>query len=256
MSAVYGLMDPTFWVLAIGITVLAGFVKGAIGFAMPMIMISGLGSFLAPELALAALIIPTVLSNLMQVMRGGLGAAWVAAQRFRRYIIVLLIVIVLSAQLVKILPTSVMFLIVGIPITLISITQIMGWRPHIRPEIQGRVETLVATFAGVIGGIAGVWGPPTTAYLTAIDTPKAEQIRVQGVIFGVGAVVLFFSHLKSGVLNAQTLQLSAWMVVPAVIGMLIGFQFQDKLDQAKFRKITLAVLVIAGLNLIRRGLIA
>jgi hypothetical protein len=46
------------------------------------------------------------------------------------------------------------------------------------------------------------------------------------------------------------------MVVPAVIGMLIGFQFQDRLDQAKFRKITLAVLVIAGLNLIRRGLIA
>jgi len=79
---------------------------------------------------------------------------------------------------------------------------------------------------------------------------------VQGVIFGIGAVVLFFSHLKSGVLNAQTLQLSAWMVVPAVAGMLIGFQFQDKLDQAKFRKVTLAVLVIAGLNLIRRGLIA
>jgi uncharacterized membrane protein YfcA len=255
LSEVYGLMDPTFWVLAIGITILAGFVKGAIGFAMPMIMISGLASFLAPELALAALIIPTVLSNLMQAMRGGLAEAWVAAKRFRRYIIVLLIVIVFSAQLVKILPTSVMFLIAGIPITLISITQIMGWRPHIRPEIQGRVETLVAAFAGVTGGIAGVWGPPTTAYLTAIDTPKTEQIRVQSVIFGIGAVVLFFSHLKSGVLNAQTLQLSAWMVVPAVAGMLIGFQFQDKLDQAKFRNVTLAVLVIAGLNLIRRGLI-
>ena len=31
----------------------------------------------------------------------------------------------------------------------------------------------------IIGGIAGVWGPLTTSYLTAIETPKAEQIRVQ-----------------------------------------------------------------------------
>lgn len=255
MGAVFELMDPTFWVLAIGITVLAGFVKGAIGFAMPMIIISGLGSFLAPELALAALIIPTVLSNGMQVMRGGLAPALTAAKRFRRYIVILLIVIVLTAQLVRVLPVTAMFLIVGIPITLISITQIMGWRPHIRPEIQGRVEAMVAVFAGTIGGIAGVWGPPTTAYLTAIDTPKTEQIRVQGVIFGIGAVVLFFSHLQSGVLNAQTLPFSMLMVLPAVLGMMIGFRFQDRLDQAKFRKITLAVLVIAGLNLIRRGII-
>lgn len=253
MATVFGLIDPTLWVLAIAITLLAGFVKGAVGFAMPMIMISGLGSFLSPELALAALIIPTVLSNLMQVMRGGLAEAWRAAQQFRRYIIILLVIIVLSAQLVRVLPTSVMFLMVGIPITLISITQIMGWRPHIRPEMRARTEAAVAVFAGTIGGVAGVWGPPTTAYLTAIDTPKTEQIRVQGVIFGIGAVVLFFSHLESGVLNAVTLQFSMWMVVPAVTGMLIGFQFQDKLDQVKFRKVTLFVLVVAGLNLVRRG---
>ena len=46
--------------LAAAITLMAGFVKGAVGFAMPMIMISGLGSFMAPELALAGLIVPTL----------------------------------------------------------------------------------------------------------------------------------------------------------------------------------------------------
>ena len=254
MDAVFGLIDPYYWVLALSITLLAGFVKGAVGFAMPMIMISGLGSFLSPELALAALIIPTVLSNVMQTLRGGLAEAWASMKRFRRYLAILLAVILLSAQLVSVLTPATMFLVVGIPITLISLSQLLGWRPHIRPEIQKRTEAFVAVFAGIIGGIAGVWGPPTTAYLTAIDTPKAEQIRVQGVIFGTGAVVLFFAHLKSGVLNALTLQFSMWMVVPAVIGMVIGFQFQDRLDQKKFRRLTLAVLVLAGLNLVRRGL--
>jgi len=217
-------------------------------------MISGFGSFMSPELALAALIAPTVLSNVMQTLRGGLAPAIESAKRFRRYIIILLIVIVLSAQMVRVLPPSMMFLMVGIPIVLISLTQILGWKPHIRPEIRGRVEAMVAIFAGTIGGVSGVWGPPTTAYLTAIDTPKKEQIRVQGVIFGVGAVVLFFAHLKSGILNAQTVPFSMIMVVPAVIGMMIGFRFQDRLDQVLFRKLTLAVLIVAGLNLIRRGL--
>ena len=52
----------------------AGVVKGMVGFAMPMIMISGMGSFVSPELALAGLILPTLVTNGWQAMRqDGLG---------------------------------------------------------------------------------------------------------------------------------------------------------------------------------------
>ena len=40
---------------AMAITLFAGFVKGAVGFAMPMIMMAAFSSFLPPELALAGL---------------------------------------------------------------------------------------------------------------------------------------------------------------------------------------------------------
>lgn len=55
-------------------------------------------------------------------------------------------------------------------------------------------------------------------------------------------------------LNARTLPLSAALVVPAAAGMWLGFRVQDKLDPAIFRKATLAVLAVAALNLIRKGL--
>ena len=45
-----------------------------------------------------------------------------------------------------------------------------------------------------------------------------------------------------------------WIIVPAVLGTWIGFQIQDRIDQRAFRKATLAILMIAGLNLLRRGL--
>ena len=65
--------------------------------------------------------------------------------------------------------------------------------------------------------------------------------------------MLLGAHIGSGVLRAETLPLSAAMVVPALLGIWIGFRLQDRFDQATFRKITLWVLLIAGLNLIRRG---
>ena len=107
--------------------------------------------------------------------------------------------------------------------------------------------------AGGRGGVSGGWGPQTVLYLTALDLPKAESVRVQGVIYGVGGIALLLAHLKSGVLNAQTLPLSLLMVLPATLGMALGFRVQDRLDQARFRRWTLVVLVLAGLNLVRKA---
>jgi uncharacterized membrane protein YfcA len=217
-------------------------------------MISGLGSFLPPEVALAAIILPTVITNLWQALRDGLGAAWASVGRFRFYIAIVLVFIAGSAQLVRVLPDWAMYLILGLPITFFALTQLLGLHLTIRPEHRRRAEFLIGSFAGFVGGLSGVWGPPTVAYLTAIETPKAEQMRVQGVIYGAGAVVLLFAHLRSGVLNAETAPLSLALVVPALLGLALGFRLHNRLDQARFRRATLAVLVIAGLNLARRGL--
>jgi uncharacterized membrane protein YfcA len=247
-------LDPVLMAMAVGLTLVAGFVKGAVGFAMPMILISGLASFLPPETALAALIVPTVITNVWQAFRNGVAAAWASVLRFRFYIAIVLVFIAGAAQLVRVLPPWAMFLILGIPITVFAATQLMGWHLRIRPEHRMRAEILIGSFAGFVGGMSGVWGPPTVAYLTALNTPKVEQMRVQGVIYGAGAVVLLLAHLKSGVLNAGTAPLSVALVVPSLIGMAVGFWIGDRLDQDKFRRATLAVLVIAGLNLVRRGL--
>ena len=81
-------------------------------------------------------------------------------------------------------------------------------------------------------------------------------MRIQGVIYGLGALVLAVAHLQSGVLRAETLPLSALMVPPAFVGMWLGLKVSDRIDQATFRKATLIVLAVAGLNLLRRALVA
>lgn len=254
MDTVFNTLPPVLLWFSFAVTLFAGFVKGAVGFALPMIMISGLGSFLPPEVALAALILPTVVANVWQALRNGIGAALTSVWRFRLYMLIVLIFIAGSAQLVGILPSWSLYLILGVPVTFFALAQLFGWCLYLKAGHRRRAEVIIGAFAGFMGGMSGVWGPLTVVYLTAIDTPKAEQMRVQGVVYGAGALMLLAAHLKSGVLNAETVPLSALMLAPAIIGMGIGIRVHDRLDQERFRKATLAVLIVAGLNLIRRGL--
>ncbi len=242
------------WLVCIGVALIAGIVKGVVGFAMPMIMISGLATVLPPDLALAALILPTLATNLWQALRGGFSAAVEATRDHWRYLAVLWLFIMLSAQLVFILPESVLFLLLGVPVTVFAMLQLMGFRLRFPASARRAVELGVATFSGFLGGISGVWGPPTVLYLTALETPKAVQVRLQGVIYGSGALVLALAHIRSGLLNGETAQFSALFLLPALAGLALGFLVQDRIDQATFRRATLLVLVIAGLNLVRRGL--
>lgn len=248
-------IDPTLWFLAVAVTLFGGVIKGAVGFALPMIMISGLSTFLAPELALAALILPTVGANVLQATRAGFRSALTAVQAHKVYLAIVLVMIALSAQIVRFLPDTVMFLMIGVPVTLFSLAQLLGWRFRVPDEHRRRVEIAVGTFAGFLGGISGTWGPPTVAYLTALETPKVQSVQIQGLIYGSGAVVLLAAHIGSGLFAGERAMLSAILCIPAALGMLIGFYLQDRMDQQRFRTITLIVLVVAGANLIRRGVV-
>ena len=251
---IFDLFTPLDLTLALGVAVLAGLIKGVVGFAMPMVLISGLSSFISPELALAGLILPTLVTNGMQALRQGWRAAWASTRKFGLFLGVGLVFLLGSAQLVRVLPGEVMLLALGALVSLFAAMQLLGWQPKLgRPS--KRMEAGVGAFAGLIGGFSGVWGPPTVAYLTALNTPKSDQMRIQGVIYGLGAAALVGAHIGSGVFRAETAPFSALLVLPAMLGMWLGTKISDRIDQATFKTATLVVLLVAGLNLVRRGLL-
>ena len=245
---------PLTLLLVFLITLISGVIKGAIGFAMPLVMISGLSSLMDPKHAIAAIIFPIVFSNILQTFRKGLAPAIDALRDCWRYVLIVCLFIFASAQFVPNIPTQLFYLILGVPVVVLSLIQLFGIQLSIPVQYRKQAEWLVGAISGALGGLAGTWGPTTVLYLLAIQTPKAKQIIIQGVVYGSGAVTLLFAHLQSGILNSQTAPLSAILLPIALIGMWLGFKIQDKLNQALFKKITLVVLVIAGLNLLRLGM--
>lgn len=233
-----------------------GFAKGVIGFALPLVGLSVLGSYLPYEVAVALLIVPTLVSNTFQALRNGVAAALGSLRDYWRMNLILVVMIALSAQLVLRLPQAFLLAALGAFITLFGLSQLAGWHPLLPAGRRRLVETLAALVGGFFGGISGIWGPPIIMYLLAARVPKVELIRVQALCFLIGSLVLLFAHLRSGVLDAMTFPVSAWLVLPTMAAMFLGYRVQDRLDQRAFRGLTLAMLILAGLNLLRRAFFA
>lgn len=252
METLFPLLSPYELGLAAVIAILAGFVKGVVGFAMPLVFISGLTIFMPPELALAGLILPTLVTNAHQALRQGIPAAVRSTMEFRVFLAVGGVMLVACAQLVRLFPDQVMMAVIGVPVTFFAFLQLTGNQIKL-PARNTFVEVGAGAVAGALGGLSGIWGPPTVAYLTALNTPKQDQMRVQGVIYGLGALALLGAHIGSGVLRAETIWFSVAMVPTAYLGMFVGMAVMDRIDQTAFRRATLFVLLVAGLNLIRRA---
>ncbi|RFU12550.1 sulfite exporter TauE/SafE family protein [Rhodobacteraceae bacterium W635] len=254
MGAVLETMPGLVLAAAMAITFFGGVVKGVVGFALPLVMISGLGALLPPEIALAALLLPAALTNMWQAFRQGLAAAALSLRGHWPFMAIGLAVMAVTAQFVLAVPQWAFFAIIGGPVVVYSALQLAGVPIRVPAHRRGVATVLFGGLAGILGGFSAVFGPPTVAYLISRDTQKAEQVRVQGMMYFLGNVLLFGAHLRSGVLNADTIPLSALMLLPAAAGMWLGFRLQDRMNRAQFLRATLVVLLLAGLNLVRRAI--
>ncbi|RED14165.1 sulfite exporter TauE/SafE family protein [Pontivivens insulae] len=254
-APVFAEFDPLSLIFAAAAMFVAGIIKGAVGFALPTVAISGIASIMPATVAIAGIMLPALLTNFWQGLRNGPRAAVASIVKFGWFILGIVGIMVLVAPLVAILPADALFLVLGFGITVFAVIQLAGWRPSEQFAARPRAAVAAAVTAGVFGGLAGATGPAVVFYLLARGLKKVEQVRVQGLIFSLGLAAISLVHGATGVLDRLTLPLSVLLVVPAIAGMTVGLFIQDRLDQETFRRATLIVLVVAGLNLLRRGLI-
>ena len=230
-----------------------GFVKGAIGFALPLVAVTGAASVMPAAAAVATAILPILVSNLLQVRRDGLGPMRETMRRFWPMNLMLVLLLCLSAPLLPEVDERTFFLVLGASVGSFSALQLIGWRPEVAPEMELGVGLGVGALSGVFAGLTGIWGPPLILYLVALRLPKLEQIRAAAFSFLCGSLTLAPAHLFTGVLNAQTGMLSALAIIPTLLGMAAGQAIQDRLNVELFRRLTLTVLFLSALNLLRRA---
>ena len=132
-----------------------------------------------------------------------------------------------------------------------TFSQILGFQ--LKFKNNGLLTVITGSINGVLGGIAGIWGPLTVSYLMSLKIEKNEQIKVQGIMYSLGSIFLLLGHLYSGIFNKYTFSLSLSLVPLCIVGLFIGSIIRNKIKQTTFKTFTLVMILLASINLIRKA---
>jgi uncharacterized membrane protein YfcA len=118
-----------------------------------------------------------------------------------------------------------------------------GWRYRGRPTTP--LTFGVGAFAGVCSGAAQVGGPAVIAYWLG-STKSAAIIRASIILyFAISTAIAIVSYSAGGVMTMTVLKL-ALVVAPAyALGLFLGSRLFGMADEALFRRICYALIVIA-----------
>ena len=127
-------------------------------------------------------------------------------------------------------------------------------RPAMRPLTVGgaAADGGIGVLGGIVGGATGLAGIVPTIWCGIRGWPK----DVQRAVFQPVAVAIFVMTALwlggRGIVTAGTIKLFLVGLPPLLAGTWVGFKLYGRLDEAAFRKVVLALLILSGALLIVR----
>jgi uncharacterized protein len=125
-------------------------------------------------------------------------------------------------------------------------------RPKLGPITAGggAADAAVGFLNGVLGGLTGLAGIVVTIWCGLRGWPK----EVQRTIFQPVAVAVFLMSAlwlgAKGTVTAETAKLFVMGLPCVMLGTWLGLKLFETIDEALFRKIILALLLISGMTLV------
>lgn len=104
--------------------------------------------------------------------------------------------------------------------------------------------------AGVLGGAYNANGPPAIIYASARRWPKEQFKSVLQSLFIVNGVFIVIGHGCAGLITREVLYYCAYGVPASIVGMILGFLVDRRLNAERFRKVVLALILVLGIVLI------
>jgi uncharacterized membrane protein YfcA len=232
--------------------VLAGFVKGTIGFGLPLVALSVLTQMLPKEWALALMVLPVVFSNLFIGFQGAQFRPTLA--RFWPLILAVGSGILAGSWWLGAMPQAHFLLLTGLVVIAVVLLDTFKLVLPVPAHHERAVGLGAGLCGGVLGGISTAFGPPLILYFTALRLPKDQFVSAIGVVWTFSSLFLLVAFQGSGVLNGERFLWSLGACAPVGIGLWLGIRLRGRIPQTLFRRLVAVALVLLGLNMVRRGL--
>jgi hypothetical protein len=246
-------MDSTFTVVVVALTfVAAGFVKGLVGMGLPTVAMGLLGVAMPPVQAATLVVVPSLVTNVWQLVAGPRLAALV--KRFATMMLGVCAGTALGIGLLTGGANALATALLGGVLAAYAAIGLGSARFSVSPRSERWLSPLIGLITGVLTGATGVFAIPAVPYLNSLALDKDDLIQALGLSFTVSTVALGVGLAVSGRFDAAVAGNSMLALLPAVAGMLLGQRARKRLPPQAFRRWFFLGLLLLGVYMVVRAL--
>jgi uncharacterized membrane protein YfcA len=230
----------------------AGGVKGIIGLGLPLTAVSIMSSVIDLRTAIAFIALPIVATNLWQAIQGGR-----MGEILREYWVINLCSVIgtfAGAEILYLVDPRYLTVFLGLVVVVYVTINVTRFRPRLSARAAPWVAPPTGLLSGLLTGTTGSVGIPVALFLQARGVVKDVFVRALALTFLISGSMLVVALLRKGAIGAHEATISALSLIPAFAGMWLGQRLRGHLSEERFRVCVFAFLLLAALNLIRRGL--
>ena len=232
---------------------LAGMVKGVIGLGLPTVAMGLLGLLMPPAEAAALLLVPSLVTNVWQLLAGPrfgalLRRLWgmklgVCAGTWAG-----------SGLIAGGVATHLATAALGAALLLYAATGVAKPRLRVPPGAERWAGPVAGAATGLVTGATGVFVVPAVPYLGALGLGRDDLVQALGLSFTVSTLALAAGLAWHGALPMQAAGASLLALAPALAGMALGGWLRARVRPETFRLCFFLGLLALGAELVWRGL--
>ena len=243
--------DPLTAVIIFAVFLLAGGVKGLVGFGLPTVSLALLTAAFDLTTAMVLLLVPSFVTNVWQAAVGGYGRAILA--RLWPFLVMATVTVWIGALVLARVGVAWLSALLGLLLVVYSVLNLAGVRIALAPGQETWAGPLVGAVNGVVTGMTGSFVVPGVLYLQAIGLARDMLVQAMGIFFTLSTVALALALRGNGVLDLSYGAWSAAALAPAALGMIVGRRIRGRLSEERFRQVLFIALSVLGGYIIARS---
>jgi len=244
-------MHGTLLLAVAGIFFLAGFVKGVVGLGLPTIAVGLLGIFMSPWQAAVLLILPSLVTNIWQLLSGA--SCWYLLRRLAVMLLGIVIGTLLGARFFPGVTDNRATVALGLTLMIYAGMGLAAVRFFVPPAREQGVALLIGLATGMITAATAVFVIPAVPFLQALRLDKDELIQALGLSFTASTIAMAAVLVQDGGMRIIDTGLPLLSLLPALGGMFCGQSLRARISERIFRRCFLFGLLLLGLHLAVHG---
>jgi uncharacterized membrane protein YfcA len=230
---------------------LAGFVKGVLGFGFPIIALVVLTLTIGLLDALAIIIVPTLATNIWQALSGIHLRA--VMKRMWLYFLVAAVGVLATSRYLTSVNVNWLTGLLGAALFFFSLSRLFDFHITVPRDKEPVLSVVLGAINGALTGLTGSFMVPSVLYMQALGFSKDMLVQAMGLFFAISTLMLTLSLGSNELINAQDVRMSALALIPSFVGVYFGRWTRDKIDEDSFQKIFLVAVLTLGAYLVWRS---